>query len=663
MTGKHTTDHTGHEAMFRTRFWVCLILTFPVLYWSTTVQDWIGYSAPTFTGSTLIVPVLATFIFAYGGTPFLQMASTELSNRQPAMMTLISLAITVAFAFSLATLLWDDLGQDFFWELVTLVDVMLLGHWMEMRSVRLASGALDALASLMPDTAEVVGDDGRARERYLDEVEIGDVVIIRPGRSAPTDGRVTEGESEMNEAMITGESRPVPNEPGDEIIGGTVNDGRTALRMKVTAVGDETALAGIMRLVEEAEASRSPTQLFADRAAAFLFYAALAAAAVTALVWTIIEGAFDQQVVARVVTVLVIACPHALGLAIPLVVANTTSIAAGNGTLIRNREAIDTVKDLDVVIFDKTGTLTKGEMGVSGLIAIGGLSKHEALQVAAAAESDSEHVIARAFRRELDDGAMPDVEGFQAIKGKGITATVDGSEIHVGGRALLEGLDVRLPSELERFANSFGEKGESVVYMVRDGRPVAAFALADVVRPESHQAVDSLHDMGVEVAMLTGDSREVARAVARELGIDKHYGEVLPEDKDVYVQRLQSGGRMVAMVGDGVNDAPALARADIGVAIGGGTDVAIESADLVLVKSNPMDMVRVMRLSEAAYRKQRQNVWWAAGYNIVMIPLAAGVLAPWGVVVPPAVGAIVMSVSTIVVAINAQLLRRVDTDD
>jgi Cu2+-exporting ATPase len=648
--------------MFRTRFWICLVLTFPVLYWSTTIQDWIGYSAPEFTGSALIVPVLSTLIFVYGGLPFLQMAWTELRNRQPAMMTLISLAITVAYAFSLATLVWGDLGQDFFWELVTLVDVMLLGHWMEMRSVRMASGALDALANLMPDTAEVVGDDGRVTDKYLDEVEIGDTVMIRPGKSAPTDGKVIEGQSEMNEAMITGESRLVVKEPGDEVIGGTLNDGRRALRVRVTAVGDATALAGIMRLVEEAEASKSSTQLFADRAAAFLFYAALAAAAVTAIVWTVVEGSFDQQVVARVVTVLVIACPHALGLAIPLVVANTTSIAAEHGTLIRDREAIDTAKDLDVVIFDKTGTLTKGEMGVSGLTALEGLTKQQALQLAAAAESDSEHVIARAFRRELE-GSMPDVEGFENIKGKGIKARVGGREVYLGGPALVDSLEVRLPSELERFSSSFGERGESVVFMVRDGEPVAAFALADVVRPESHEAVAKLHDMGIEVAMLTGDSKKVAASVADELGIDKHFAEVLPEDKDVYVQRLQSGGRMVAMVGDGVNDAPALARADIGIAIGSGTDVAVESADLVLVKSNPLDIVRILRLSDAAYRKQTQNIWWAAGYNIVMIPLAAGILAPWGFVMPPALGAIVMSISTIVVAINAQLLRRVDSED
>ena len=662
---EHAIDHTGHEDMFRLRFWVCLTLTFPVLFWSDTIQSWLGYSAPTFTGSNLIVPLLSTAIFVYGGLPFLQMASVELGNRRPGMMTLISLAITVAFIFSLATVIWDDLGADFFWELVTLIDVMLLGHWIEMRSVRLASGALQALAELLPETAELVGDDGRVRDVYLDELNVGDVVAVKPGSRVPADGSVIEASTEMDESMITGESRPVLKEPGDDVIAGTINDGRATIRVKVTALGEDTALAGIMRLVAEAKASKSKTQLLADRAAAFLFYAALVAAAVTAVVWTVVDGGVSEQMVARVVTVLVIACPHALGLAIPLVVANTTSIAAANGTLIRNRDAIDTAKDLDVVVFDKTGTLTEGRIGVTGLTTVAGVSKRDALVIAAAGERDSEHVIGRALRREVEDEAadMLEVSDFEATAGRGVAATVEGARIHVGGPRMLEYLGVDVTPDLRSFAETFGARGESVVYLVEDGEAIAAFALADVIREESRLAVERLHEMGLRVAMLTGDSREVARSVAAELDIDRFFAEVLPGDKAANVETIQAGGDMVAMVGDGVNDAPALARADIGIAVGSGTDVAVETADLVLVKNNPLDIVRILRLSAAAYRKQRQNIWWAAGYNIVMIPLAAGILAPIGFVMPPAVGALVMSISTIVVAINAQLLRTVDLED
>jgi Cu2+-exporting ATPase len=662
---EHSIDHTGHEDMFRRRFWVCLILTFPVLFWTDTIQGWLGYSAPTFTGSSLIVPLLSTLIFAYGGLPFLQMASVELRNRRPGMMTLISLAVTVAYVFSLATVIWGDLGADFFWELVTLIDVMLLGHWIEMRSVRLASGALQALADLLPETAELIGDDGRIHDVYLDELNVGDVVAVRPGSRVPADGTVIEGSTEMDESMITGESRPVLKGPGDDLIAGTINDGSAALRVKVTALGEDTALAGIMRLVAEAKASKSKTQLLADRAAAFLFYAALIAAALTAVVWTAVYGGISEQMVARVVTVLVIACPHALGLAIPLVVANTTSIAAANGTLIRNRDAIDTAKDLDVVVFDKTGTLTEGRIGVTGLTTVPGVNKRDALVIAAAAERDSEHLLARALRREVEDDAADTLEvtDFESIAGRGVAATVEGARIHIGGPRMVEYLGVDLPAGLASFAQTFGGRGETVVYLIEDGEPIAAFALADVIRDESRLAVERLHEMGLSVAMLTGDSREVARAVATELDIDRFFAEVLPGDKSANIESIQAGGDMVAMVGDGVNDAPALARADIGIAVGSGTDVAVETADLVLVKSNPLDIVRILKLSEAAYRKQRQNIWWAAGYNIVMIPLAAGILAPVGFVMPPAVGALVMSVSTVVVAINAQLLRTVDLED
>lgn len=654
-------DHTDHERMFRERFWVCLILSIPVLVWSDTIQGWFDYTAPEFAGSALIVPVLSSAVFVYGGLPFLKMAGWELRAKAPAMMTLIALAILVAYFFSMATLIWD-LGDDFFWELVTLIDIMLLGHWLEMRSVRQASGSLDALAELMPDTAEVVLDDGTIEVRSADALRPGDIVRVRPGASVPADGVVVDGSSEVDEAMITGESRPVDKAPGDQVIGGTVNSGNGSLRSAVSAIGDDSTLAGIMKLVADAEASRSPTQLLADRAASYLFYAAVGSAALTALVWGVLVGGSAQETIARVVTVLVIACPHALGLAIPLVVANTTSIAASHGTLIRKREAIDTAKDLGVIAMDKTGTLTAGRIGVTEIVTVDGVQHDEALAAAAAVEGDSEHLMARAIGDAADERglSLPEVGEFEIHKGRGVQAKIGDSTHSVGGPRLLEFLGVSLPRGLDSFASTAGSRGESVVYLVRDGIPVAAFALADLIRPESYAAIRALHDRGVDVAMLTGDSGDVADAVAAELGIDRAFAEVLPADKDSHVRELQEGGRKVGMVGDGVNDAPALTRADIGIAIGSGTDVAVQSADLILVKSNPLDIVRILMLSAASYRKQVQNIWWGAGYNIVMIPLAAGVLAPWGLVMPPAVGAVLMSISTVVVAVNAQLLRRVD---
>ena len=655
-------DHTDHEQMFRQRFWVCLVLSVPVLFWSETIQGWFGYDAPDFAGSGAIVPVLASVIFFYGGLPFLDMARWELRERKPAMMTLISLAIVVAYVFSMAALVWGSLGDDFFWELVTLIDIMLLGHWIEMRSVRQASGALGALAQLMPDEAEVVTADGSIERRPAASLAVGDVVLVRPGASVPADGRIVEGESSLDEAMITGESRPVDKGPGDAVIAGTVNTGDGSLRSEVLATGDETALAGIMALVAAAEASKSKTQLLADRAAGLLFYMAVAAAVITALLWSLVFEASTEEVVARVVTVLVIACPHALGLAIPLVIANTTQLAAQNGVLIREREAIDTARNLDIIAVDKTGTLTEGKIGVTEMAAVDGQEVDEALAIAAALERDSEHPLARAIRGAAADRdlELPTVSEFRILKGRGVEAGVGGEPFNVGGPRLLEWLETELPDRLASFTATAGERGETVVYLLRSARPVAAFALADVIRPESYTAVKALHERGVDVAMLTGDSKDVAKAVADELGIDQYFAEVLPADKDEAVAELQAQGKMVGMVGDGVNDAPALTRADIGIAIGSGTDVAIQSAGLILVKSNPLDIVRILMLSAASYRKQLQNIWWGAGYNIVMIPLAAGVLAPIGFVMAPAVGAAVMSVSTIVVAINAQLLRRVD---
>ncbi|MCZ7574434.1 MAG: copper-translocating P-type ATPase [Ardenticatenaceae bacterium] len=651
-------DHTGHEAMFRRRFWVSLVLSIPVLLYSPMLQEWLGFTAPPFPGSQWIGSLFAVIVFLYGGVPFLQMAVPELQNRQPGMMTLISLAITVAFVYSLAALFIRP-GGGFFWELVTLIDVMLLGHWMEMRSVRQASRALDELARLMPDTAERIGPDGRVEQVPVERLRAGDRVLVRPGASIPADGAVVEGESDVNEAMITGESRPVKKVPGAEVIAGTVN-GDGSLRVLVTAVGEETALAGITRLVQEAQQSKSRTQLLADRARAWLFYIALGVAAVTAGAWIVATG-FNVQVVERVATVLVIACPHALGLAVPLVVAITTSMAAGNGVLIRDRMALEQAREVDIVIFDKTGTLTKGEQGVVGVATVEGWDEARALALAAAIEGDSEHIIARAIREAAEGHRLPlaEIGAFEALKGRGVRAKWNSHAVYVGGPRLLEMLGLTLPPALARFAEEAGSKGQTTVYLAQDEQVVAALALADVIRPESKAAVQRLHEMRIQVAMLTGDSEEVAKAVAEELEIDLYFAEVLPENKDQKVADLQAQGKKVAMVGDGVNDAPALVRADVGIAIGSGTDVAVESAGIILVRSNPLDVVKIVELSRASYRKMIQNLLWATGYNVVALPLAAGILAPVGILLSPAIGALFMSLSTIIVAINAQLLRRV----
>ena len=651
-------DHSGHERIFRNRFWLCLALTVPVLLFSHMIQTWLGFSMPRFPGSDWIGALFAIVIFGVGGVPFLQMALPEIRNRTPGMMVLISLAISVAFVYSLV-MLFIDPTSGFFWEMALLIDVMLLGHWLEMRSVRQASGALDQLAKLLPDTAERIDHDGNVNTVAVADLRSGDLLLVRPGASVPVDGTVEQGESAVNEAMITGESKPVEKHDGDAVIAGTIN-GDGSLRIRVTATGDKTALAGIMRLVAEAQRSKSTTQLLADRAADWLFYIALAVAAITAVVWTVVDG-FDWRVVERVVTVLVIACPHALGLAVPLVVAISTSLAASNGILVRNRLALEAARLLDTVVFDKTGTLTTGEQGLASMAVTGGRSENDALALAAAAEGDSEHMVARAIRQAAANRqlSLPAVAEFEALKGRGIRVTHDGQGVYMGGPRLLDLLATTPDAALARFATDAGARGESVVYLVEGKEAVAAFAVADTVRSESSAAVRALHAMGKEVAMLTGDSEAVAKAVAEELGIDQYFAQVLPENKDEKIAELQAGGRTVAMVGDGVNDAPALARADVGIAIGGGTDVAIESAGIILVRSNPLDVARTIRLSFATYRKMVQNLWWAAGYNIVALPLAAGVLAPIGIELSPAVGAALMAISTLVVAINAQTLRRV----
>ena len=652
----HGVDHSGHEQMFRTRFWWSLLLSIPVLLYSEPIQNWLGFSMPSFPGSTWIPFAFSLVIFGYGGLPFIQMAIPEVRNRQPGMMTLISLAISVAFIYSVAAQIFQ-LGEGFLWELVTLIDIMLLGHWLEMRSVRQASGALNELAKLIPDTAERIRHDGSTETVPVSALKKGDLLLIRPGASIPADGEVVEGKSNVNEAMITGESHPVEKGPGAKVIAGTIN-GDGSLRVRVTATGDETTLARIMRLVEQAQQSKSQTQILADKAAGWLFYIAIAAAILTAIGWTIVDR-FDVDVLNRVVTVLVIACPHALGLAVPLVVAITTTLGAQNGILIRDRLALELARDIDVVVFDKTGTLTKGQFEVVNMIT-DGWDEDRALALAAALEGDSEHPIAQAIRRFARDRklALPSVSNFSALKGRGVQATFEGETFYVGGPRLLEMLSLSPPSNIAVFAESANKKAQSVVYLATREKVIAAFAVADAIRPESNQAIEELKAMGIQVAMLTGDSQAVANAVASELGIDHVFAEVLPEHKDQKIVELQSQGKRVAMVGDGVNDAPALARADVGIAIGSGTDVAIESAGIILVNSNPLDVVKVFKLSRATYRKMIQNLWWAAGYNIVAIPLAAGVLANWGIVLSPAVGALLMSLSTIIVALNAQLLRR-----
>lgn len=653
----HGTDHSGHEEMFRRRFWISLALSLPVILFSTTVQQWLGFSAPVFPGSNWIVPVLSIIIFCYGGIPFIEMAIPEIKQRAPGMMSLITLAIVVAFLYSIATT-FLKFGDSFYWELVTLIDVMLLGHWIEMRSIRQASGSLDKLAKLLPDTAELIHSDGSMETVPINQLQPGNLVLVRPGESVPVDGMVAEGQSQINESMITGESNLVSKSIDDQVIAGTINDDGS-LRIVVSAIGDDTALAGIMRLVKEAQQSKSNTQILADKAAGWLFYIALVVAVLTGIGWVIAVG-FDIEVVKRVVTVLVIACPHALGLAVPLVVAISTTMGAKNGILVRDRIALEEARLIDTIIFDKTGTLTRGEIGVSEIAVVDGWNLEQALSYAAALEGDSEHLIARAIRERAKENklSLPAVSGFSAIKGRGVKGQIGETDVYLGGPRLIELLGLEPSGWVEEFSQTAGENGQSVVYLVSENQIAAAFSLADIVRDESKEAVTKLQKMDIEVVMLTGDSKEAARSVARELHIDRYFAEVLPEDKDKKISELQAEGKRVAMVGDGVNDAPALTRADVGIAIGSGTDVAVESAGIILVKSNPLDIVKIVQLSRLTYRKMIQNLIWATGYNIIALPLAAGVLAPWGILLSPAIGALFMSFSTVIVALNAQLLRR-----
>ena len=649
--------HEGHSpAMFKQKFWLTLVLAVPVVLYSETIQKLLHFSMPAFTGSTWLPPILGTLIFLYGGLVFLKGAKNELVDRLPGMMTLISLAITVAFGYSLAVSLKLVDGMDFWWELATLIAIMLLGHWLEMASVMNAQGALKELAKLLPDEAELL--DGEAtRKVAVSELKVGDQVLIRPGAQVPADGEVVKGESDVNESMLTGESKPVKKTAQSQVVAGTIN-GSGALTVTVTKVGNDTALAGIMKLVAEAQSSKSKTQILADKAAFYLTFVALGAAIITGVAWAL-AGKDGGFILERIVTVLVIACPHALGLAVPLVTAISTTLAAKNGLLIRQRMALEAARNVDVVLFDKTGTLTKGEQGVVDVVA--DTDANQLLALAAAVEHESEHPIARAIVASAKEKGLQvsQTTSFSALSGRGAVGTVAGRAVHVGGPRMIEELKANLPETIKQASVQASSDGKTVVYVIEDANVQGAIMLADVIREESKEAVAALHAMGKRVAMLTGDAEGVAAWVAKELGIKEYFAEVLPENKAETVKKLQADGSKVAMVGDGVNDAPALTQADIGIAIGAGTDVAIESAGIVLASSDPRGVAKIVRLSQGTYRKMLQNLGWATGYNALAIPLAAGVTAALGFVLSPAIGAVLMSLSTIIVAINAQLLRRI----
>jgi Cu2+-exporting ATPase len=641
--------------MFRGKFWLTFALTIPVVFWSIDVQHWLGYTAPSFPGSKFIPAVLGTVVFIYGGLVFIRGAWGELADHKPGMMTLVSLAIIVAFGTSLAAT-FGLFEVEVWWELASLITIMVLGHWLEMRAISQARGALNALAALLPDTAErVKGTDTETVP--ISELQMGDIVLIRPGTRIPADGTVVEGSADVDESMITGESRTVSKRLGGKVIAGTVASGGS-LRVRITAVGEQTALSGIMRLVAAAQASGSRTQALADRAAAILFYVAVASGAITLAFWWL--SGDKEHALIRTATVLIIACPHALGLAIPLVIAISTSLGAQNGLLVKDRLALERARNLDMVIFDKTGTLTRGSPALSGVAAAPGSNESDLLALAAAVEANSEHPLAKAIVAKAKRRNLPTLQAadFEAVPGRGARARVNRKSVIIGGPRLLTEGKVTVPPEVEKLTTQWSSQGKTVLYVVADGQLLGAFAVEDEIRPESNEAVIELHRLGIRVAMITGDSKTVAESVARRIGIDEVAAEVLPADKASAVKRFQAGGKRVAMVGDGVNDAPALATADVGIAIGAGTDVAIESAGIVLVRSDPRDVVGAIQLSRAAYRKMIQNLVWATAYNLVAIPVAGGLLVRWGLDLPMSVGAVAMSLSTIIVAANAQLLRR-----
>ena len=649
--------HAGHSvAMFKDKFWLSLLLTLPVLAYSEMIQHWFSFTPPTFPGSQYVPFVFSTIIFFYGGLVFIKSAWGELKAKLPGMMTLISLAIITAYVYSVATQFFIK-GDGFFWELATLVTIMLLGHWLEMASVAKAENALDAISKLLPDKAEKLVN-GKPKQVLVSELKVGDLVLIRPGSSIPVDGVIVDGSSAVDEAAITGESKPVSKTTNDEVIAGTGNqDG--SLTVKVTKIGQDTALAGIMRLVAEAQSSKSNVQILADKAAFYLTIIAIATSIATFIFWLIAKDA--SFALERSVTVLIIACPHALGLAIPLVVSISTALSAKNGLLVRKRLALEAARKLDWVLFDKTGTLTKGEHGVTDVWATKGYTEEDVLHLTASLEQNSEHIVGKGIVKKAEEQHvhLDKVANFKALPGLGVQGTLHGSEVYIAASyRYIEENKLIVPTEIAKMVKQAANEGKTEVYLITNKKVVGALGLADIVREQSRQTIAMLKSMGIKTAMITGDSDEVAAYVSKQLGLDQYFAEVKPEDKAAKVKELQKNGQKVAMVGDGINDAPALTQADIGIAIGAGTDVAIKSADIILVKSDPQDVVKVINLSKATYRKMLQNLGWATGYNVFAIPLAAGVLYGAGIVLAPALGAVLMSVSTVVVAFNAQLLRR-----
>lgn len=654
---QHNYDkHVGHSvAVFRHKFWICFVLTIPVLLYSENVARWLHISPPNFPGSMYMPFILSSIIFFYGGWVFIKGAIGELKNRLPGMMTLISLAIVTSYIYSVATVFVLN-GEGFFWELATLVTIMLLGHWLEMASVAKAESALDAISKLLPDKADKLVN-GKPKSVLVSELKVGDLVLVRPGTNIPVDGAVTEGTSSVDEAAFSGESKPITKSIHDEVIAGTINqDG--ALTVKVTRLGEDTALAGVMRLVKEAQASKSNAQVLADKAAFWLTIIALSAGVLTYIYWTFAKDSLFA--LERAVTVLIIACPHALGLAIPLVVSISTALSAKNGLLVRKRLALESARDLDIVLFDKTGTLTEGKHGVTDIFAVDGQSEIELLRLAASLEQKSEHIVgagivAKAKEQKIE---LKKVSDFKSIPGFGVQGKIDNTTYLAVSQRYVQEKGIKISDEIEKQMSGAAKEGKTEVYLLRNNSVIGALALADIIRPESIKAVTQLKELGIKSAMITGDSEAVASYVAKQLKLDEYFANVKPEEKAKKVTTLMSNGNKVAMVGDGVNDAPALTQANIGIAIGAGTDVAIKSADIILVKSNPLDVAKVIHLSQATYKKMTQNLIWATGYNVVAIPLAAGVLYGFGILLAPAVGAVFMSVSTIVVAANAQLLRR-----
>ena len=645
--------HAHHIIEFKKKFFVCLILTIPILLLSEMIQNWFGFTI-TIPLQKEVLFFLSLIVYGYGGLPFLRGMYQELKKRQPGMMTLIGTAISVAFFYSAATVFVIS-GKDFFWELATLVDVMLLGHWIEAKSLLGASRALEELVKIMPTTAHLVKKD-EIVDVPLSDLKKADIVLVRPGEKIPSDGVIVEGESFVNEALLTGESRPVHKEVEAKVIGGSIN-GEGSLKVRIEKTGEETYLSQVINLVKQAQASKSKTQDLANRASALLFYVALTVGITTYLAWFFL-GHIDIAL-ERAVTVLVIACPHALGLAIPLVVAISTSITAKSGILIRDRKAFETIKDIDVVVFDKTGTLTEGKFGVSDVVSF--IPEKELLEFAAAVEINSEHIIAKAIVDYVKEKGIkiPQITDFRAIPGKGAQGKVKNKTVHMGSPSLIE--EMKIAIEDKRIIE-LQKQGKTVVFALVDGKLAGAFALSDRIREVSKEAIRKLKENGIKVYMLTGDAEEVAASVSEELGIDDYFAQVLPDQKAEKIKFLKEKGLKVAMVGDGINDAPALVTADVGIAIGAGTDVAIESADIILVKNDPRDVVKVADLSRKTYSKMVQNLWWAAGYNIFAIPLAAGVLYNFGIIVSPAIGALLMSISTVIVALNSQTLRKYEPD-